>query len=111
MRRRTRWPRRRDRGRLPVRDRKVAASSLNYRFSANVQVIIGVGNMLVIAVARPVPGNTADAKTSRDLGLAEHCEGRHRARRRRHSEAADVKHAIHPRCRSRRSSPPHEGSG
>ncbi|MFF4977939.1 transposase family protein [Streptomyces sp. NPDC001083] len=56
---------------IPVRDRKVGASSRNYRFSANVQVIIDADTKLVIAAARPVPGNTADAKAWRDSGLAD----------------------------------------
>ncbi|MFE6594934.1 transposase family protein [Streptomyces sp. NPDC057780] len=60
---------------IPVRDRKVAASSRNYRFSANVQVIVDAETRLVVATARPVPGNTADAKAWRDSGLAAHCEG------------------------------------
>ncbi|MFF2719477.1 transposase [Streptomyces sp. NPDC058011] len=47
---------------VPVRDRTVAASWRNYRFSANVQVIIDAGSRLVIASARPVPGNKADAR-------------------------------------------------
>ncbi|GHB79435.1 hypothetical protein GCM10010331_78770 [Streptomyces xanthochromogenes] len=46
---------------IPVRDRKVGASSRNYRFSANVQVIIDAETRLVIAAARPPPGNKADA--------------------------------------------------
>ncbi|GGV98977.1 hypothetical protein GCM10010230_23800 [Streptomyces narbonensis] len=60
---------------LPVRDRKVGASSRNYRFSANVQVIIDADSKLVIAAARPVPGNTADARSWRDSDLAAVCEG------------------------------------
>ncbi|MFE2992901.1 transposase family protein [Streptomyces sp. NPDC059262] len=60
---------------IPVRDRKVGASSRNYRFSANVQVIIDAVTKLVIAAARPVPGNTADARAWRDSGLAATCEG------------------------------------
>ncbi|MET9648337.1 transposase family protein [Streptomyces syringium] len=60
---------------IPVRDRKVGASSRNYRFSANVQVIIDADTKLVIAAARPVPGNTADAKAWRDSGLADQCDG------------------------------------
>ncbi|MET9392675.1 transposase family protein [Streptomyces sp. NPDC006624] len=60
---------------IPVRDRTTGASSRNYRFSANVQVIIDADTKLVIAAARPVPGNTADAKAWRDSGLARHCEG------------------------------------
>ncbi len=60
---------------IPVRDRKTGASSRNYRFSANVQVIIDADTKLVIAGARPVPGTTADAKAWRDSGLAAVCEG------------------------------------
>lgn len=55
---------------VPVRDRKTGASSRNYRFSANVQVIIDADTKPVIAAARPVPGNTADAHGWRDSGLA-----------------------------------------
>lgn len=46
---------------VPVRDRTVGASSRNYRFSANVQVIIDADTRLVVATARPAPGNKADA--------------------------------------------------
>jgi hypothetical protein len=60
---------------FPVRDRKVGASSRNYRFSANVQVIVDAEKRLVVATARPVPGNSADAKAWRESGLAAHCEG------------------------------------
>lgn len=60
---------------VPVRGRKVGASSRNHRFSANVQVIVDAETRLVVAAARPVPGNTADAKPWRDSGLAAHCEG------------------------------------
>ncbi|RLV01323.1 IS5/IS1182 family transposase [Streptomyces griseocarneus] len=60
---------------LPVRDRSVAASSRNYRFSANVQVIVDADTRLVIAAARPVPGTTADAHAWRASGLGRHCQG------------------------------------
>jgi hypothetical protein len=60
---------------IPVRDRKVAASSRNHRFSANVQVIVDPDTRLVIAAARPVPGTTADAHAWRDSGLSRHCQG------------------------------------
>jgi hypothetical protein len=60
---------------IPVRDRAVAASSKNYRFSANVQVIVDADTKLVVACARPVPGTTADARAWRDSGLAAHCQG------------------------------------
>ncbi|MFJ6699885.1 transposase family protein [Streptomyces sp. NPDC091272] len=54
---------------IPVRDRGVGASSRNYRFSANVQVIIDADTRLVIATARPVPGNKADAHAWRESDL------------------------------------------
>lgn len=54
---------------VPVRDRTVAASSRNNRFSANVQVIIDADSRLVIASARPVPGNKADAHAWRESDL------------------------------------------
>jgi hypothetical protein len=60
---------------IPVRDRKIAASSRNYRFSANVQVIIDADTRLVVATSRPAPGNRADARIWRDSGLAEACQG------------------------------------
>ncbi|MER5950402.1 transposase family protein [Streptomyces sp. NPDC001904] len=60
---------------VPVRDRRVGSSRRNYRFSANVQVVVDADTRLVIAAARPVPGTTADAHAWRASGLAEHCEG------------------------------------
>nr|WP_233361859.1 transposase family protein [Streptomyces sp. GMR22] len=60
---------------IPVRDRQVGASSRNYRFSANVQVIIDADTRLVVAATRPAPGNRADARIWRDSGLARTCEG------------------------------------
>ncbi len=60
---------------VPVRDRKVAASSRNYRFSANVQVIIDADTRLVVATGRPAPGNKADAHVWRDSGLSDQCQG------------------------------------
>ncbi|MHA4820432.1 transposase family protein [Streptomyces aculeolatus] len=60
---------------VPVRDRTVGASSRNYRFSANVQVIIDADTRLVVAAARPVPGTTADARAWRNSGLARYCRG------------------------------------
>ncbi|WP_328407177.1 transposase family protein [Streptomyces violaceus] len=54
---------------IPVRDRQIAASSRNYRFSANVQVIIDADTRLVVASARPAPGNKADAHVWRESDL------------------------------------------
>ncbi|MGW0537434.1 transposase family protein [Streptomyces sp. NPDC003032] len=55
---------------IPVRDRTVGASSRNYRFSANVQVIIDADSRLVVASARPAPGNKADAHLWRESDLS-----------------------------------------
>ncbi|QFR01551.1 transposase [Streptomyces phaeolivaceus] len=60
---------------VPVRDRNVGSSSRDYRFSANVQVVVDADTRLVIAAAHPVPGSTADAHAWRASGLAEHCQG------------------------------------
>ena len=65
---------------VPVRDRKVGASSRNYRFSANVQVIIDADTRLVVAAARPVPGNTADAQGLANLRPGRALPGCHGAR-------------------------------
>ncbi|PZG02361.1 transposase family protein [Nonomuraea aridisoli] len=60
---------------IPIRDRAVGASSRNYRFSANVQVIIDADTRLVVATGQPVAGNKADAHAWRASGLAAHCDG------------------------------------
>jgi len=60
---------------IPLRDRKVAAFSRNYRLSVNVQVVVDADTRLVIVAARPVPGTTADTHAWRASGLSRHCEG------------------------------------
>ncbi|MGW8846841.1 transposase family protein [Streptomyces xiamenensis] len=60
---------------VPVRDRKVGASLRNYRFSANVQFIIDADTRLVVATARPAPGNRADAQVWRNSDLPAQCQG------------------------------------
>ncbi|MFF9147726.1 transposase family protein, partial [Streptomyces sp. NPDC014861] len=54
---------------IPVRDRTVGVSPRNYRFSANVQVIIDADSRQVIASARPAPGTKADAHVWRESDL------------------------------------------
>lgn len=54
---------------VPVRDRSIAASGRNYRFSANVRVVVDADTRLVVAAARPVPGNRADAHAWRASDL------------------------------------------
>lgn len=60
---------------VPIRDRVVGASSKNYHFSANVQVVIDADTRLVVATGQPVPDNKADAHAWRDSGLRSWCEG------------------------------------
>ncbi|WP_412539698.1 transposase family protein [Longispora sp. K20-0274] len=59
---------------VPVRDRELAASSKNYRFSANVQIIIDADSRLVVATGKPVRGNVNDAQAYRDSGAATQVE-------------------------------------
>ncbi|MBB5108930.1 hypothetical protein FHS40_008056 [Streptomyces spectabilis] len=68
---------------IPVRDRTIAASSRNYRFSANVQVIIDADTRLVVATARPAPGNKGRRPGVAELRAGPALRGRHRAGRRR----------------------------
>jgi hypothetical protein len=46
---------------VPTRDHTVAASSKNYRYSTNMQVLINAATRLVIAVGQPPPGNRSRA--------------------------------------------------
>ena len=45
---------------VPTRDHAVAASSKNYRYSVNMQVMIDAETRLVVAVGQPQPGNRND---------------------------------------------------
>ncbi|MFF6830216.1 transposase [Streptomyces longwoodensis] len=53
---------------VPTRDRTVAASSKNYRYSTNHQVVIGADTRLVVAVGKPLPGNRNDCRAWEDSG-------------------------------------------
>lgn len=55
--------------RVPVCDRRVTASSRNYRISVNGQANIVSDTRLVIASARPTPGKKADAHAWREPDL------------------------------------------
>jgi Helix-turn-helix of DDE superfamily endonuclease/Transposase DDE domain len=50
---------------VPTRDRTVAAPAKNYRYSANMQVLIDASTRLVVAVGQPQPGNRNDCQASR----------------------------------------------
>jgi hypothetical protein len=45
---------------VPTRDHSIAASSKNYRYSVNMQVMINAETRLVVAVGQPQPGNRND---------------------------------------------------
>ncbi|GAA2970580.1 hypothetical protein [Streptomyces enissocaesilis] len=56
---------------IAARDRTVGASSLDYRFSANVQIVMDADTKPVVATALATPGNRADARGRRGSGPAE----------------------------------------
>ncbi|MFE7069148.1 transposase family protein [Streptomyces sp. NPDC057620] len=47
----------------------VAASSKNYRYSSNRQVVIVANTRMVVAAGRPLPGSRHDARAYRELGM------------------------------------------
>ncbi|MEU3513494.1 transposase [Streptomyces longwoodensis] len=53
---------------VPTRDRAVAASSKNYRYSTNHQVVIDADTRLVVAVGKPLPGNRNDCRAWEESG-------------------------------------------
>lgn len=53
----------------PTRDRTIAASSKNYRFSTNQQVVIDASSRLVVAVGLPLPGNRNDCRAFTESGV------------------------------------------
>jgi hypothetical protein len=62
---------------VPTRDRAVSARSKNYRYSANVQVIVDADTRLVIATGRPEPGNRNDCTAYSTSGAAAATNGAH----------------------------------
>ncbi|WP_432574035.1 transposase [Kineococcus sp. SYSU DK005] len=61
---------------VPTRDRSIAASSKNYRYSTNHQVVIDADTHLVVALGQPLPGNRNDSKAWVDSGVHQHVRGR-----------------------------------
>lgn len=47
---------------VPTRDRTIAASSKNYRYSTNLQVVIDANSRLVVAIGDPLPGSRNDCR-------------------------------------------------
>jgi hypothetical protein len=60
---------------VPTRDHAVAAQSKNYRYSANVQVIIDADTRLVVAVGDPQPGNRNDCTAYASSGVPDATAG------------------------------------
>nr|WP_245974646.1 transposase [Thermomonospora umbrina] len=60
---------------VPTHDRNVSASSKNYRYSVNMQVVIDADTRLTVAVGRPAPGNRNDCTRVRRLRCGPACRG------------------------------------
>ncbi len=60
---------------VPTRDRSVAASSKNYRYSTNLQVVIDANSRLVVALGLPLPGNRNDCRAFTESGIDRICRG------------------------------------
>ena len=55
---------------VPFRDRTLSARSKNYRYSANVQVIVDADSRVVVATGDPQPGNRNDCTAYSASGAA-----------------------------------------
>lgn len=62
---------------IPTYDRSVSASSKNYRYSVNMQVVIDANTRLGVAVGNTVPGNRHDSRAYRDSGVDRQCVNVH----------------------------------
>jgi hypothetical protein len=62
---------------VPTYDRGVSASSKNYRYSVNLQVVIDANTRLGIAVGSPLPGNRHDSRAFAESGVDMVCVGAH----------------------------------
>lgn len=60
---------------VPTHDRSRSASSKNYRYSTNLQVVIDANTRLTVAIGRPTPGNRNDCRAYRDSGVDQQCRG------------------------------------
>ncbi|MEV0703320.1 transposase [Saccharopolyspora sp. NPDC050389] len=62
---------------VPTHDRSVSASSKNYRYSTNLQVVIDASTRLTVAVGKPLPGNRNDCRAYTESSVDQHCTGAH----------------------------------
>jgi hypothetical protein len=60
---------------VPTHDRGMSASSKNYRYSVNMQVVIDANTRLTVAVGTPTPGNRNDCRAYTDSGVDQQCAG------------------------------------
>lgn len=60
---------------VPTRDRSVAASSKNYRYSTNLQVVIDANSRMVVAIGIPLPGSRNDCRAFPESGVDRVCRG------------------------------------
>ncbi|GGT03044.1 hypothetical protein GCM10010206_77100 [Streptomyces cinerochromogenes] len=58
---------------MSTRDRSVAASSKNYRYSTNLQVVIDANSRLVVAIGLPLPGSRNDGRAFTEFGVERAC--------------------------------------
>jgi hypothetical protein len=62
---------------VPTHDRGVSASSKNYRYSVNMQVVIDANTRRGVAVGKTTPGNRHDSRAYRDSGVNQQCADAH----------------------------------
>lgn len=62
---------------VPTHDRTMAASSKNYRYSTNLQVVIDADTRLTVAIGKPLPGNRNDCRAFTESGVDQQCQGAH----------------------------------
>lgn len=60
---------------VPTRDRSIAASSKNYRYSTNLQVVIDANSRLVVAIGLPLPGSRNGCRAFTESGVDRACRG------------------------------------
>jgi hypothetical protein len=60
---------------VPTRDRTIAASSRNYRYSTDLQVVVDANSRLVVAIGDPLPGGRNDCRAFSGSGVDRACRG------------------------------------
>lgn len=60
---------------MPAHDRSVAASSKDYRYSTNLQVVIDANSRLVVAIGLPLPGSRNECRAFTESGVDRACRG------------------------------------